>query len=212
MPKPPTPGPTNSTCRTSNISATATSRCSRKVFKPRGDGAVPGAGRSARRRLVHGRPQHRQAPPRVAGGPRRMSWCRSTGASGSEGAYPKALDRHQLRDPLGQGARQGAEDPARPRRHLRPVERRPSRDARRDAAARSALHRRSRCRPARPRRRHREVRRDVVAGDQPARPLSLRQAAGRAAQSAAGLAAGHHRPPPSVLGQRSEHDPRATRC
>ena len=57
-----------------------------------------------------------------------------------EGAYPKALAGHQLRDPLGQAARQGAQDPARSRRHLRPVERRPSRHARRDAAERSALH------------------------------------------------------------------------
>ena len=65
------------------------------------------------------------------------------------GRLSAGAGRHQLRDPLGQAARQGAQDPARPRRHLRPVERRPSGDARRDAAATIRATPRSRCRPAR---------------------------------------------------------------
>ena len=58
-------------------------------------------------------------------------------------ARPRRLSalarRHQLRDPLGEGARHAVQHPAGPCRHLRLVERRASGDAGRNAARRSAI-------------------------------------------------------------------------
>ena len=122
-----------------------------------------------------------------------------------EGAYPLALADINYAIRWVKLHAKELQDPARPRRHLRPVERRPSGDARRHAAQRSAIHDHFAAGRLAGARRHGESGRDVVAGDQSAQPLSACQAPGRAAQSA-GLAAGNHRQAPAVLGRRGEHD------
>ena len=90
-----------------------------------------------------------------------------------EGAYPLALADINYAIRWVKLHAKESEDPARSRRHLRPVERRPSGDAGRHAAARSALHGHSAAGRLARARRHGESRRDVVAGDQSARPLPL---------------------------------------
>ncbi len=84
------PGPTNSTCRTSNIFAMATSRCWRRFTQPRGRGAFPalvdlhgGAWCLADRNTDKVRHE-------VLAGTWRGSWFRSTGGR-QGGAYPLAL-------------------------------------------------------------------------------------------------------------------------
>ena len=88
--------------------------------------------------------------------------------SGDTDPYPASAAGHQLRRALGQASRPRSQDPAGTDRPFRPVERRPSGDAGRDAAERSAL-----CRDRAAGRRagagrERALRRDVVAGDQSA--------------------------------------------
>ena len=108
-------------------------------------------------------------------------------------------DRHQLRYPLGQGACARPQDPARPGRHRRPVERRAPRDAGGDAAERYAICfgavagrvARGRCDGARGR--------DVMAGDQPAVALSQCPEAGEGTESA-GLLDRHEGKARPVLG------------
>ncbi len=138
-------------------------------------GAVPGSGRVPRRRLVHERPPHRKAAPRIHGLSRHRL-DRARFPFRQRGAVSGLGAGHQLRGALGQGARPRSENAARPDRHFRPIERRPSGDAGRHAPARSAL-----CRDRAAGRRagagrQRALRRDVVAGDQSAVALPPRQA------------------------------------
>ena len=96
----------------------------------------------------------------------------------NEGAYPIALADINYAIRWTKLHAKELKTAARSRRHLRPVERRSSRHAGRDAAARSALHRHPAAGRLARARRHGEVRGDVMAGDQSARPLPLRQAQG----------------------------------
>ena len=210
MPRPPKPGPTNSTFRTSSISATATSRCWRACTRRRVQGrsrrwssatAAPGARATASRSKV------------------RHEYMASHGVvsvaldfrSGNEDAVSGVGAGHQLRGALGEAQRDRAQDPSRAGRPVRPVERRASRHAGRHAAARSALHRhRAAGRLARARR-HRALRDHVVAGDQSAQPLPAARSAratapirrsGRRRSSRARIRSGAARPT----------WPKATRC
>ena len=169
--KPLTPGPTNSTCRTSNIFATATSRCSRR-FTSRA-----ARGRSRRWSICMAAPgvSPTATPTRSATRCwRDMAWSssRSTGGRRSEGAYPLALAdiNYAIRwvklhakelktrpDLVGiSGQSSGG--------HLAMLAAmRPQRSALHDHSAAGRLA---------GARRHGESGRDVVAGDQSARPLS----------------------------------------
>ena len=202
-PRPSMPRPTNSTSRTSSISATATSRCWRACTSRAATGPFPA--------LVE-----------CHGG----AWCLSDRttekirheAMASHGIVSVALDfrsgnedavsglgaGHQLRGALGEGQRGQAQDPSRPGRPVRPVERRASRHAGRDAAARSALHRDRAAGRLAGARRHGALRDHVVAGDQSAQPLPARGARPRRRQSA-GMAEVDHRAPGFLLAERSQH-------
>ena len=177
MRKPSTPGPTNSTCRTSSISATATSRCSRRCTSRAARGrsrrwsictAAPGASPTA----TPTRSATSFSPATAS------SWCRSTGAAAREGAYPLALtdinyavrwtklhakDLKTRPDLVGiSGQSSGG--------HLAMLAAMRPHDPRYTAIAAAGGLARAR--------RHGEVRGAVVAGDQSDRPLSLRAAAG----------------------------------
>ena len=131
--------------------------------------------------------------------------------SGNEDPYPASVQDINYAVRWAKLNAPHAQDPAGPRRPLGPVERRASRDARRHAAARSAL-----CRdPAAGRLaragRERALRGDVVAGDQSVQPLPPRQArAGR--RQSAGMAEGHHRRARTPIGAARPTWRRATRC
>ena len=201
MRKPPMPGRTNSTCRMSNISATATSRCWR------GCSSRAATGRSRRSSIctaapVPVEPAVGQDAPRDFGGPwQRRGVARL--AMRQRGRLSEGAPGHQLRDPLGQGTRQRPEDHARmvaisgqsSGGHLamlaamRPNDPRyttialPAGSPKVDATVKCAIY--------------------VLARDQSDRPLQLRQAASRVN---GGVGAGHHLAPQSVLGQRGQHD------
>ena len=139
-----------------------------RVYKPRGRGAVSGAGRVPWRRLVPERPPDRE---RCATNTWRRHGIVSIALdfrSGNEDPYPASVQDINYAVRWAKAQRPRAEDAARPHRPFRPVERRPSGHAGRHAAARSAL-----CGdPAAGRiagaGRQRALRRDVVAGDQSA--------------------------------------------
>ncbi len=164
-------------------------------------GAVPGAGRVPRRRLVRAGPAHRKAAP-PGHGLARHRLDRARFPLRQRGAVSGLGAGHQLCGALGEAQRAHAQDQARSRRPLRPVERRPSGHAGRDAAARSALHRD----PAAGgrARRERALRRDVVAGDQSVQPLPPRQARRRRRQSAR-MGDVRRRAPGHLLAERSRH-------
>ena len=174
-------------------------------------GPVPGAGRSARRRLVHERPQHRQASATrcwraTASSSSSLDW-----RCGREGAYPLALadinyavrwvklhakelkTRPDLVGISGQSsgghlAMLVAMRPHDPRYTAIAL---PAGSPALDATVKCVVH--------------------VVAGDQSARPLPLRQARSATAQSA-GVAAGHHRRATISSGAAKPTWPKATRC
>ena len=88
--------------------------------------------------------------------------------SGNEDPYPASVQDINYAVRWAKLNARDAQDPARSRRPLGPVERRASRDAGRHAAARSALCRDPAAGGLACARRERALRRDVVAGDQSA--------------------------------------------
>ena len=109
-----------------------------RVFRPRGEGLVPGAGRMPRRRLVSERPHHRAPAPSGHGN----AWHRVGHARfplRQRGPLSGLRARHQLCGTLDEAQCARAQDPGRPSGPVGPVERSASRHSRCHAAARSAL-------------------------------------------------------------------------
>ncbi len=120
------------------------------------------------------------------------------------GRLPDLARRHQLRHPLGQGARRGAPCPPRPCRAFRQLQRWASRHAGRHAPARSALRRHPTSDRHQARRCLGQRGRHALAGHQSALTLPPRSARPRQRQPAA-LGRRHPGAPRSLLAWRGGH-------